>query len=132
MIKEQEFDIAENQSGFSIIEVLMSIAVLSVGLLAISMMQATFTDGNSQSRQMIRATDIAMNKIEELANITNLAHTDLNPGNHTTIINTFERNYTLSWNVTDNGDRTLTFSINVSWQNNGMVHTLNFPWIKST
>lgn len=123
--------IPQDQTGFSMLEVLIAIAVLSIGLLAISMMQAHFTDGNSQSRQMIRATDIAMNKIEALANITDLAHVDLNPGNHTVIINDYERNYTLSWNVTDNGDRTLSFTVTVSWQNFGMNHSLSFPWVKS-
>ena len=119
------------QSGFTILEVLIAIAVLSIGLLSISMMQAHFTSGNSQSRQMIRATDIAMNQMEVLANLTNLGDARLNVGNHTSTVGDYERNYTLSWNVVDNGDRTLSINIAVSWQDGNLVRTLNFPWLKS-
>ncbi|WDP88639.1 MAG: prepilin-type N-terminal cleavage/methylation domain-containing protein [Desulfobacter sp.] len=119
------------ESGFSLLEVLIAIVVLSVGLLAISMMQAHFASGNSQSRQMTRGTDIAMDHIETLSNLTNLDDSRLDVGNHTLIINTFERDYTLSWTVTDNNDRTLSIDISVSWNSNGLTHTVNFPWVKS-
>lgn len=109
----------------------MSIGILAVGIMAISMMQARFAGGNSQSRQFIRATDIAMNQIEILSNITNPSDTDLNSGNHTRVINTYERDYTLSWTVTDNGDGTLSVDVAVSWNDNGLVRNLNFPWVKS-
>ena len=106
-----------NQSGFT--------------LIAISLMQAHFTGGNSQSRQFIRATDIAMNQIETLSNITDLSDTALNTGNQTRIINTYERDYTLSWTVTDNNDGTLSINVSVSWNDNGQIRNLNFPWVKS-
>jgi len=120
-----------NQSGFTLIEVLISIGILGVGIMAISLMQAHFTGGNSQSRQFIRATDIAMNQIETLSNITDLSDTALNTGNQTRIINTYERDYTLSWTVTDNNDGTLSINVSVSWNDNGQVRNLNFPWVKS-
>ena len=120
-----------NQSGFTLIEVLISIGILGVGIMAISLMQAHFTGGNSQSRQFIRATDIAMNQIETLSNITDLSDTDLDSGNQTRIINTYERDYTLSWTVTDNNDGTLSINVSVSWNDNGQVRNLNFPWVKS-
>ncbi len=120
-----------NQSGFTLIEVLISIGILGVGIMAISLMQAHFAGGNSQSRQFIRATDIAMNQIETLSNITDLSDTALNTGNQTRIINTYERDYTLSWTVTDNNDGTLSINVSVSWNDNGQVRNLNFPWVKS-
>ena len=120
-----------NQSGFTLIEVLISIGILGVGIMATSLMQAHFAGGNSQSRQIIRATDIAMNHIETLSNITDLSDTDLDTGNQTRIINTYERDYTLSWTVTDNNDGTLSMNVSVSWNDNGVVKTLNFPWVKS-
>ena len=105
--------------------------VLAVGIMAISLMQAHFTNGNSQSPQFIRATDIAMNQIETLSNITDLSNANLDTGNHTSVINTYERDYTLSWTVTDNGDNTLSVDVSVSWNDNGLVRNLNFPWVKS-
>lgn len=122
-----------NQSGFTLIEVLISMGVLAVGIMAISLMQAHFTNGNSQSRQFIRATDIAMNQIETLSNITDSSNANLDTGNHTTIINTYERDYTLSWTVTDTdpNDGILSVDVSVSWNDNGRARKLNFPWIKS-
>lgn len=120
-----------NQSGFTLLEVLISIGILGVGIMAISLMQAHFAVGNSQSRQFIRATDIAMNQIETLSNITNTSAPDLGSGNHTWIIDTYERDYTLSWTVTPNGDGTLSVAVSVSWNDNGLVRNLNFPWVKS-
>ena len=120
-----------NQSGFTIIEVLISIGILGFGILAISLMQAHFTGGNSKSRQFTRATDIAMNQIETLSNITDPSNSNLDTGNHTSIISTYERDYTLSWTVTDNNDNTLSVDVSVSWNDDGLVRTLNFPWVKS-
>lgn len=120
-----------NQSGFTLLEVLISIGVLGIGIMAISLMQAHFTIGNSQSRQIIRATDIAMNQIESLSNITDPSNANLNTGNHTRIIATYERDYTLSWTVTDNSDGTLSVDVAVSWNDNGLVRNLIFPWVKS-
>lgn len=120
-----------NQSGFTILEVLISIGILGVGIMAISLMQAHFTGGNSKSRQLIRATDIAMNQIETLSNITDVTNTNLSSGNHTRIIDIYERDYTLSWTVTNNGDGTRSVDVAVSWNDNGVVRNLNFPWVKS-
>ena len=132
-IPPQKNIIKGNQSGFTLIEVLISIGILGVGIMAISLMQAHFAGGNSQSRQFIRATDIAMNQIETLSNITDPSNANLNTGNYTTIINTYERNYTLSWTVTDTdpNDGLLSINVSVSWNDNGLVRTLNFPWVKS-
>ena len=130
MPKEKNM-IKGNPLGFTLLEVLISIGILGVGIMAISLMQAHFTIGNSQSRQVIRATDIAMNQIETLSNITDPSNAALNTGNHTRIINTFERDYTLSWTVTDNSDGTLSVDVAVSWNDNGLVRNLNFPWVKS-
>jgi len=122
-----------NQSGFTILEVLISIGILGVGIMAISLMQAHFAHGNSKSRQFIRATDIAMNQIETLSNITDPSNSNLDTGNHTTITNTYERDYTLSWTVTDidPNDGILSINVSVSWNDNGLQRALNFPWVKS-
>ena len=123
--------IVDNQSGFSIIEVLMAMLVLAVGILGISYMQAYFAGGNSQSRQIIRATDLAVNQIEILNNIADPSDADLSNGNHTKVVGTYERDYTLAWNVTDNGDGTMDIDVSVSWRDNGLARTVNFPWVKS-
>ncbi len=121
----------ENQAGFSLIEILFSMAILSIGLLALTMMQGYFAGGNAQSRHMIRATDVAMNQIETLTNITDPNDDDLASGIHTQTITTYPIDYLLAWVVTSNGNGTLTIDITVSWQLEGDSHSLSFPWVKS-
>ncbi len=121
----------KNQSGFSLIEVLFSMAILSIGLLALTMMQGYFAGGNAQSRHMIRATDIAMNQMETLTNISNSNDDDLASGTHTSDITTYPIDYLLAWVVTSNGNGTLTIDITVSWEIDGEEHSFTFPWVKS-
>jgi prepilin-type N-terminal cleavage/methylation domain-containing protein len=123
-------ELLKNASGFSLIEVLMSIVILAVGLLGISLMQAHFADGNASSRQMIRATDVAMDHIEDLTNISNLGDEDLNTGFHTKTITTYPIDYEVDWTVTDNGDGTLSIEITVRWEENEQDHSFNFSWVK--
>ena len=119
-----------NESGFSIMEVLLSMAILAIGLLAISLMQGHFAEGTASSRQIVRATDIAMDHIEDLTNISNLGDADISNGFHTRTITTYPIDYTLEWVVTDNGDGTLGVDITVRWQENSQNHSMNFSWIK--
>jgi type IV pilus assembly protein PilV len=120
----------KNQGGFTLIEVLMSMMIMAIGLLAISMMQAHFANGNSQSREIIRASDIAMDHIEDLSN-KSISHPDLALGIQMRTITDYEIDYTLSWTVTDSGNGTYAVNTTVSWQKKSQQHSVNFPWIKN-
>ena len=128
--------IGDNKSGFTLIEVLMAVALLALGLFSLSMMQGHFASGNSQSRQIIRATDIATAKLDELAN-ADLDHSDLdtsaNP--HTETITDYPLDYTLQWDVVTadteiETDQVLDIDLTVSWTQGGQGHSLNFHWIR--
>jgi type IV pilus assembly protein PilV len=120
-----------NQSGFTLIEVLISMVILSIGLLGLSTMQGFFAHGNAQSREMTRATDIAVNHIETLANLTNTLDPKLAIGAHGLQTgNFYPRDYNLSWSVVDNLNNTLSITVTVSWNKNGRPHRVIFPWIK--
>ena len=121
---------SNTQSGFTLIEVLVAMAIMSIGLLALGMMQAHFAQGNAQSRDMIRATDIANNHIETLSNITNPGHADLTPGFHNVTVTDYPRDYNVAWQVVDNGNLTLTITVTVNWSVKGRNHSVTFPWIK--
>jgi len=114
-----------NQSGFSLIEVLVSMAIMSVGLLALGMMQAHFAGGNAQSRQIFRATEIAGSTIEQLANED---YTSVADGSNS--ITTYPLDYTSTWTVTNPATGIKNVVITVNWQQNEINHNVSFNWCK--
>ena len=61
--------IGKNQNGFTLIEVLVSMVVLSIGLLSIAAMQTSALKGNAQSNNLTERATIASNHIEHFLNI---------------------------------------------------------------
>jgi type IV pilus assembly protein PilV len=55
-----------NSPGFSLIEVLIAMAVFSIGILAIFSMQITATNGNTLARGVTENYHCALDKVEEL------------------------------------------------------------------
>lgn len=73
-----------DQRGFTLLEVLIAGAILTIGLLGIAAMMITAIQANAQSRKMAVATNLAQQRIEEMKNIPfeNLFKTDpLNSNN---------------------------------------------------
>jgi prepilin-type N-terminal cleavage/methylation domain-containing protein len=56
----------QRENGFSLIEVLIAMVILAVGLLALSSMQGTFASGSADSRQRMRAMDLAKSQLNVL------------------------------------------------------------------
>jgi len=96
---DQNF-LAGKESGFTLLEVIIAMAILSIGLLAIGYMQITAIDSNSTANRITEGTSLAQDKMEEL--ITHrMTHADLNAsGNPHT--DASHPGYTITWNVTDN------------------------------
>lgn len=57
----------DNQKGFTLIEVMIAMLVLSIGILGVAIMQVTAIKGNSFSIGLTEAATFAENKMEELA-----------------------------------------------------------------
>ena len=55
-----------HERGFSLIEVLISLIVLAVGLLAVAELQIMSVKGGSASNHVTQATILAQNRLEEL------------------------------------------------------------------
>jgi type IV pilus assembly protein PilV len=118
-----------NKKGFTLIEVLIGLIILSVGLLAIAGMQITAVRGNFFSHYMTQASYAAQDRLELLNNLS-VGSTELQAGNHndgTTTISgiVFNRSYA----VVVNGDiRTITYT--VRW-NDGTNRAISFATIRS-
>jgi type IV pilus assembly protein PilV len=83
--------------GFTFVELLIVIAIFSIGILAVASMQVTTIHANSSARMSGEATVLAANKIEELMASDYNTDEDLNPGSHTLV----DGAYTTDWVVTE-------------------------------
>ena len=77
----------KNKGGFTLIEVMITMLVLSIGILAMTMMQIKATHGSSSAYSRSRANSIALTFLEELKrlpfddnNLTGSAGANLNAG----------------------------------------------------
>jgi prepilin-type N-terminal cleavage/methylation domain-containing protein len=100
MIRSGRDFMTERQKGFTLLEVIIAMAILSIGLLAVGYMQITAIDSNSTGNRITEGTSLAQDKLEEL--ITHrMTHSDLNEtGNPHT--DQSHPGYNITWNVTDN------------------------------
>ena len=120
-----------NQSGFTLIEVVVAMGVMAIGLLPLAMLQGHFAEGNARSRQLVHATDIAVGKIEQLSLIPDWGHADLQEGSHAPELPIRDHllDYFLEWEVEDEGDH-LVIDLTVRWKAGGQERNLDVHWIK--
>lgn len=95
------FDMKDSK-GYSLLEIMMALVILSVGLLALVQMQGVFAKGSGDARYITRAMDVGMSKMEELKNV---AYSDpiLNDGSHSDTDSSFGKQFQITWNVNTTG-----------------------------
>ena len=95
----------EAKNGFTLIEVLIAIAVFSIGILAVASLQLANTKNNTTANIMTQATMLARAQIEQLKNEDITTSPDLTVGNHNDPNNPIDENgaaggiYTRTWTV---------------------------------
>jgi type IV pilus assembly protein PilV len=108
--------------GFTLLEVLIVMAIFSIGILAVAAMQMTSTKGNASARRVTEATALAENQIENLMQLP-YDHTDLNPANNPHPGP--QGPYAVTWNVNeidldaDGTNDSKTIDVTVSWSYGG-------------
>ena len=113
--------------GFTLIEVLVALVILSFSLLALAGLMVTTTKNNASGGHVTEAATFAQDKLEELRAIKWENLLDGNKmdqqGGSTGI------NYTRNWNVTTK-DSLKTITINVNW-NDRTSHSIRLVSILS-
>ncbi len=104
----------ENERGFTLIEVMVTMVILAVGLLAVAGMQVISIKSNTTSRDVTEASTLAMDRLEFLK-VLPVDDDQLDEGEHDDAGNPVEGKYTVTWNVTDN-EETKAVTVLVDWE----------------
>ena len=102
-----------NNQGFTLVEVMIGMAIFAIGFLAVSSMQITAIQGNGSAREGTEAATLAAEQAERLMALP-----------YANIVNggpVIQGAYRLRWDVDiDNPvDNTKTITISVEWQDRG-------------
>jgi type IV pilus assembly protein PilV len=112
--------VCNRQSGFTVLETLIAVSILTVGLLAIAKMQVSAIWGNAMSGNTTAALTLAEEKMEDLLEKA-YTHADLSGGTHEQVdINEAGRPggpYHRVWRVQDDTPipNTKTIIVTVRW-----------------
>jgi type IV pilus assembly protein PilV len=128
----------KNDQGFTMLELLIAIAILAIGLLGLATLQSTSIQGNRDSKELTTAVFLAEKKMEEMKSAAFNA-APLNIGSSTDINNPMNGSgatggiYYRSWNVqrylSSNNMKQITVS--VSWTISGKSHSIAFDTVVS-
>ena len=121
----------KEQHGFSLLEVLISVSIFSVGLLAVASMQMTAAKGNHFSGALTEASYLAVDQMETLLSLS-YTDDDLTGGDHPDPPHT-EGIYSVAWNVAEDEttDNTKTIDVTIAWTERGSPRSLSFQGIKA-
>lgn len=140
------------QNGFTIVEVLVALVVLTIGILGVFAMQIASVGGNNLAVRITRATTWADDTVETLMSRA-YSHTDLvddngngvlglddtdvagslaDGGPITPLVSGLSGDYTIFWNVADNTPLTdcKTIRVIVRRSDNGVLKIVSFDYLK--
>ena len=115
--------IHKQQDGFTLIEVLISISLLTIALLGLCGASVMAMKGNSLSQMSTKATVMAKDKMEGLKNLN---YTQVASG-----ADTPEANFSRQWTVTNDSPvtDTKTIAVTVSWTWRGLDRNVELDTI---
>jgi type IV pilus assembly protein PilV len=117
------------EEGFTLIEIMIALVVMSIGLTALAAVQISAIRGNAFSKRMTTAVSIADGKMEQIKNgsyasIISESATQVTQSN---------MNFTRQVTVTNNSPlaNTKTVNVTVSWSEGSKSHTVPITTIVS-
>jgi type IV pilus modification protein PilV len=134
------------QDAFSLIEVLIAIAIFSIGMLAVVSLQISSMNLNASSRRLTEATALASERMERLLalpyNHANLVDTDddgatglghIGEGGNDADFEETNGIYNIFWNIAENQfvNNTKTFRVIVVYDNRGEQRQVVLQQVKN-
>lgn len=121
----------KKENGFTLLEVIVSIAILTFGLLAVASMQITAIRGNDLAGRVTEASGWGQEKVEELSGLS-YTDADLDPNGNPHTEQNPPAGYTITWNVTANNpvNNVKLIVVTVTWQDKGYTKRAQLTCIK--
>jgi prepilin-type N-terminal cleavage/methylation domain-containing protein len=104
----------KSDKGFTLVEVMIGMAIFVIGYMAVASMQMMTIKGNTSARKTTEAATLAADRLETLIV---LPYDNIDSGGPVT-----QGAYTVSWQVADDTPlpNTKTITVTVSWQHGGL------------
>jgi prepilin-type N-terminal cleavage/methylation domain-containing protein len=114
----------DNQKGFSLVELLIALAILALAMLAAASMQFGSIRNNASGNMVTQANMLAKSKMEELKNTADL--TALTSGGDTGIDAAGQAGgiYNRSWTIESLGTTARRITVTVQWTKGSRTHTI--------
>lgn len=127
-VMKQLINRCRNENGVTMIEMLMAICILAIGILAVIALQTASAKGNSTSLMSTDGLIAAMDQIEKLMD-RDYDHADLDSSSNSHSVTNGQ--YTITWNVTDNGviNNTKTIAMTVTWTSWGLNRQISVQYV---
>ncbi len=112
----------EPEEGFTLIEIMITLVIMSVGLMALSGLQVHAIKGSISSKRLTTAVSIGEEKLEQIKN-TSYANIQ---SESSTQINKSNMNFTRQVTVTNNTNpaNTKTVKVTVTWTQGSKSYTV--------
>ncbi len=117
------------EKGFTLIEILLAVVVLSVGILGLAALQISAFKGNAAAMKMTDGVAWATEQAEILMS-ADYTDTMLDIGDHSPIHRGANNKYAISWNVADTGNNTKKITITVNWSEGTGGHSTSVDFLK--
>jgi type IV pilus modification protein PilV len=96
--KIENIFVRANTQGFTLLEIVIALAIFSIGILAIASIQMTSINGNASARMQTEATTLAVERLERLIALP-YDHADLDESNNPH--QATSGSYTIIWRISD-------------------------------
>lgn len=139
----------DTADGFTLMEVVIALVILSFGILAIATMQVSSINGAATARFSTEASVYAQEQLEKMLGMdydpqNGIVPAELTVGSHTLAQHVGDgqdgddlpaSKYSLAWDVIGPDvpvDNSVTIEMTVSWQEHGIDRSISYSYVKGS